>query len=92
MEEDEEYYDEEEEEAYFVLVDFLIIENNNPYTEDIIRAYKDLKSLTEDDYIFSDYSAPPAHSGRSSAQPDRSSAHLIQSAVQSMLAADQHTC
>lgn len=53
MEEDEEYYDEEEEEAYFVLVDFLIIENNNPYTEDIIRAYKDLKSLTEDDYIFS---------------------------------------
>ena len=44
------------------------------------------------DHAETDYSAPPAHSGRSSAQPDRSSAHLIQSAVQSMLAADQHTC
>ena len=39
-----------------------------------------------------DYSAPPAHSGRSTAQPDRASAHLIQSAVQPMLAVDQHTC
>ena len=46
---------------------------------------------TYDNQLF-DYSAPPAHSGRSSAQPDRSSAHLIQSAVQPMLAADQHTC
>ena len=49
-------------------------------------------SVTESCADFNDYSAPPAHSGRSSAQPDRSSAHLIQSAVQSMLAADQHTC
>ena len=46
-----------------------------------------LSHMAEDDY-----SAPPAHSGRSSVQPDRASAHLIQSAVQPMLAADQHTC
>ena len=39
-----------------------------------------------------DYSGPPAHPGRSSAQPDRASAHLIRSAVQPMLAAGQHTC
>ena len=38
-----------------------------------------------------DYSGTPAHLGRNSAQPDRVSAHLIQSAVQLTLAADQHT-
>ena len=31
-----------------------------------------------------DYSGSPAHPGRSSAQPDRASAHLIRSAVQLM--------
>ena len=55
------------------------------YTEAHIT---DLRAWTGAD----DYSAPPAHSGHSSAQPDRSSVHLIQSAVQPMLAADQHTC
>ena len=40
----------------------------------------------------SDYSGSPAHPGRSSAQPDRASAHLIRSAVQLMPVADQHTC
>ena len=39
-----------------------------------------------------DYSGSPAHPGRSSAQPDRASAHLIRSAVQLMPVADQHTC
>ena len=39
-----------------------------------------------------DYSGPPAYPVRSSAQPDRASAHLMRSAVQPMLAADQHTC
>ena len=39
-----------------------------------------------------DYSGPPAHPGRSSAQPDRASAHLIRSAVQPMPTADQRTC
>ena len=38
-----------------------------------------------------DYSGSPAHPGRSSAQPDRASAHLIRSAVQLTPVADQHT-
>ena len=56
----------------------------------IQKAWKDMSADRKT--LFRDYSAPPAHSGRSSAQPDRASAHLIQSAVQPMLAADQHTC
>ena len=36
-----------------------------------------------------DYSGPPAHLGRSLAQSDRASAHLIQSAFQHMPIADQ---
>lgn len=43
-------------------------------------------------YYWVDYSGSPAHPGRSSAQPDRASAHLIRSAVQLMPVADQHTC
>lgn len=39
-----------------------------------------------------DYSGPLAHPGRSLAQLDRASAHSTRSAVQPMLAADQHTC
>ena len=42
--------------------------------------------------LLDDYSGSPAHPGRSSAQPDRASAHLIRSAVQLMPVADQHTC
>ena len=42
---------------------------------------------TEGAYNF-DYSGLPAHPGRSLAQPDRASAHLIRSAFQPMLAAD----
>ena len=41
---------------------------------------------------FGDYSGPLAHPGRSLAQLDRASAHSTRSAVQPMLAADQHTC
>ena len=43
-------------------------------------------------HCIGDYSGSPAHPGRSSAQPDRASAHLIRSAVQLMPVADQHTC
>lgn len=43
------------------------------------------------DFAF-DYSGPLAHPGRSLAQLDRASAHSTRSAVQPMLAADQHTC
>lgn len=43
-------------------------------------------------WSYVDYSGSPAHPGRSSAQPDRASAHLIRSAVQLMPVADQHTC
>ena len=39
-----------------------------------------------------DYSGPLAHPGRSLAQLDRASAHSTRSAVQPVLAADQHTC
>ena len=49
-------------------------------------------ALAAESYLMDDYSGPPAHPGRSSAQPDRASAHLIRSAVQPMLAAGQHTC
>jgi MoaA/NifB/PqqE/SkfB family radical SAM enzyme len=41
---------------------------------------------------YADYSGPLAHPGRSLAQLDRASAHSARSAVQPMLAADQHTC
>lgn len=47
---------------------------------------------TETIMPYGDYSGSPAHPGRSSAQPDRASAHLIRSAVQLMPVADQHTC
>ena len=44
-------------------------------------------------YVYAnDYSGPLAHPGRSLAQLDRASAHSTRSAVQPMLAADQHTC
>ena len=43
-------------------------------------------------YTSIDYSGPLAHPGRSLAQLDRASAHSTRSAVQPMLAADQHTC
>ena len=46
----------------------------------------------EEHMYYADYSGSPAHPGRSSAQPDRASAHLIRSAVQLMPVADQHTC
>ena len=47
----------------------------------------------ENDHIFViDYSGPLAHPGRSLAQLDRASAHSTRSAVQPVLAADQHTC
>ena len=42
--------------------------------------------------VMGDYSGPLAHPGRSLAQLDRASAHSTRSAVQPMLAADQHTC
>ena len=42
--------------------------------------------------LLNDYSGPLAHPGRSLAQLDRASAHSTRSAVQPMLAADQHTC
>lgn len=62
----------------------------------LIPCYNEEKTIEKvvNDFkkVLPDYSAHPAHSGRSSAQPDRSSAHLIQSAVQPMLAADQHAC
>ena len=61
--------------------------------EDVLNGRKD----SSDGYIYAayfadDYSGSPAHPGRSSAQPDRASAHLIRSAVQLMPVADQHTC
>ena len=48
--------------------------------------------VVEDDIasqMLIDYSGPPAHPGRSLAQLDRASAHLIQSAFRHMPIADQ---
>ena len=42
-------------------------------------------------FVYCDYSGLPAHPGRSSAQSDRASAHLMQSAVQLISAANQRT-
>jgi len=55
----------------------------------LLDALSKSPSLLEE-YI--DYSGPLAHPGRSLAQLDRASAHSTRSAVQPMLAADQHTC
>ena len=50
------------------------------------------KADIHDILYIDDYSGPLAHPGRSLAQLDRASAHSTRSAVQPMLAADQHTC
>ena len=53
----------------------------------------DIKSEEfQNEACLADYSGPLAHPGRSLAQLDRASAHSTRSAVQPMLAADQHTC
>ncbi len=71
---------------------YLKIDIARSYDGCIYGSKKLSKSHSDDGYFENDYSGPPAHPGRSSAQPDRASVHLIRSAHQPMLAADQRTC
>ena len=64
-------------------MDIVYPEDDCPYPE------KHLILDFERDYKYTDYSGPPAHPGRSLAQLDRASAHLIQSAFRHMPIADQ---
>ena len=64
---------------------------NNEYNECV--RFCDMKNSqiqsTAENMRLSDYSGPPTHPGRSLAQLDRASAHLIQSAFRHMPIADQ---
>lgn len=79
-----------------------IISNRDTHWDEVIKLcrkygfvtqeYGNSVTLMTNSYQLDDYSGPLAHPGRSLAQLDRASAHSTRSAVQPMLAADQHTC
>ena len=69
----------------FASIDLLRKKKHKENPNDSINDWEQFPAVT-------DYSGPLAHPGRSLAQLDRASAHSTRSAVQPMLAADQHTC
>ena len=80
----------------------IFLDEKNVSDPEVCFAFKNLEAVCWEHHAeihnnqkflpHNDYSGPLAHPGRSLAQLDRASAHSTRSAVQPVLAADQHTC